>query len=214
MKTKSAVSVIVAAASLCGASAVFAQNVQRPWYVEGSVGWSNHGMDGSDINRVFGSRGVTSSSSFDNTDTAWGLTLGYRITPNWGIEGSYNDFGKFKYSGTISRPIPGAVGGDYKANAWSLAGVGTIPLDKAFSLYGRLGLAYSEAKLSASSTGSAVSGAKNHDTGWMLGLGAKYDFTPAVYARLGWDRYFRVGDDQSTGRGDIDVVGAGVGFRF
>jgi len=214
MKRQTAARIALAIAMFSGASATIAQNAQRPWYVEGSLGWSKQGMDGADINRAFASQGVTSSTSFDDNDSAWGLTLGYRFTRNWGIEGSYNDFGKFKYSGTILAPIPGAVSGDYKANAWSLAGVGTMPLDKGFALYGRLGLAYSEAKLSASSTGSALSGGKSHDTGLMFGLGATYDFTPAVYARLGWDRFFRVGDDQRTGRGDMDVVGAGVGLRF
>jgi long-subunit fatty acid transport protein len=48
----------------------------------------------------------------------------------------------------------------------------------------------------------------------VFGLGGTYAFSPAWYARAGWDRYFRVGDDQKTGRGDLDVLGIGVGYRF
>jgi OOP family OmpA-OmpF porin len=214
MKCQTAIRIAVAAATFAGVSTAFAQSVQRPWYIEGNVGWTKMDMDGAEINRQFGRQGALTSSSFNDEDTGWGLTLGYKFSRNWAIEGGYVDFGKFKYSGTTFAPIPGSFSGDFKASAWSLAGVGTLPLEKNFSLYGKLGLHYSEAKLSTSSVGTPLSGGKSNDTGMVFGLGATYDFTPVVYGKFGWDRYLRVGDDQKTGRGDIDYVGAGVGLRF
>jgi OmpA-OmpF porin, OOP family len=214
MKCKQAIKLAVAAAALCGASAAMAQNVQRPWYVEGSLGASKHGMNGADMDRSFAAQGATTASSFDENDQAWGLKLGYRFAPNWAVEGAYHDLGKFGFSGTTAAPVPGSFSGDYKAQAWSLSGVGTWPVGNAFAVYGKLGVAYTEAKTSVSSTGTPLSGGKSNNTGLVLGLGGTYDFSPAWYARLGWDRYLRVGDDQKTGRGDLDVYAVGIGFRF
>ncbi|MGH8764416.1 MAG: porin family protein [Burkholderiales bacterium] len=214
MKRQAAVS-IFALAALCGASAAFAQSVQHPWYLEGDYGWSKHGMEGTDLDRAFATQGFTTSNSMDNKDQAWGLVLGYRFTPNWGIEGAYSDLGKFKYNGTVIAPAADTVSGDYQAKAWSLAGIGTLPLGNGFGLYGKLGLHDTKAELSATSgTGAGPTGGTSSGTGLLVGMGATYDFTPAVYGKLGWDRYMRVGDDQKTGRGDLDVFGAGVGFRF
>ena len=50
----------------------------------------------------------------------------------------------------------------------------------------------------------------------MLGLGAQYNFTPSVGLRLEWERYFEVGgkDATSTGEADIDLITAGLVFKF
>ena len=41
-----------------------------------------------------------------------------------------------------------------------------------------------------------------------------YDFDGCYYTKLGWDRYERVGDSASTGKGSIDIYQIGVGMRF
>jgi hypothetical protein len=47
-----------------------------------------------------------------------------------------------------------------------------------------------------------------------IGAGATYRFSPRWYGRLGWDRYSRAGDEYGGGRGEVDVYGLGLGWRF
>jgi opacity protein-like surface antigen len=209
------ITAIGAAAALLLSGAAFAQSTPAPgipgWTLGVDVGQSK-GPGSGDINGSFGAQGAT-GTSVDDKDTAWGLNLGYRFHRNWGLEGGYRDFGKYGYS--TSTP-PGTISGEYKAQAWSLAGVGYLPLgDSAFSLYGKLGVARTDVDRNVNSAppGMAVGSTSANKTGLMGGLGLQYDFSNRWFAKAGWDRYTRVGNE-STGKADLDVLSAGVGIRF
>jgi len=52
------------------------------------------------------------------------------------------------------------------------------------------------------------------DVAWSLGLGAQYNLSKSVGLRAEWERYFDVGDADSTGEMDVDLISAGVVFKF
>src|SRR5436190_15662552 len=176
---------IVTAALTLGRTMVKAQDAG--WYGGLDLGASH--LSGLDL------------GSLDRSDTAWGFDLGYRVNRNFALEGAYTDLGKFHYS-------TDTVDGSYRANALSLAAVGILPLESNWSLYGKAGLAHTQAKLDAPSD---VSDKRN---GLLVGAGAMYDINRNVYAKAGWDRYASIGSDATTGKSDIDVFSLGVGYRF
>jgi len=45
-------------------------------------------------------------------------------------------------------------------------------------------------------------------------MGAQYNFTKTVGLRAEWERYFNVGDPDSTRESEIDMITAGVIFKF
>jgi OOP family OmpA-OmpF porin len=186
------------------------------WYGGLNLGSSRLRVDGGDLNGVFARQGITGATTIDKSDTAWGLNLGYRIDKTWAVEGSYESLGRFKYSTPTTAPAVDSITGKYKAHAWSFAGLGYVPLGSGWSLYGKAGLARTTAQLDAASQtgGTLPAGAKDSNTGLLLGAGVNYDFGRNWYAKLGWDRYTRVGSATSTGRGDVDVFGAGIGWHF
>ena len=47
--------------------------------------------------------------------------------------------------------------------------------------------------------------------GWTYGAGATFAITPTVQLRADWDRYKL---DFANGRSDVDMLSAGVQFRF
>ena len=163
--------------------------------------------------------GITLSNCKDS-DTAWKIFGGYQFTPNLAVELGYNDFGRISSDATV------IVGGStftgnarIEATAFELTGVGSLPLGHQFSLYGKLGVYYAETKSSANvrqttapfATGS--SSASDNNTNLTFGFGARYDITRNIAMRAEWQRFSKVGSDD-TGKGDIDVLGVGVLYRF
>lgn len=216
MHRKWTIGMATLAAALAAGAAHAAPSSRPGWYGGLDLGRSHLGLSGSDLDRGFAAQGISGATSLDRSDTAWGLTLGYRFNPHFALEGGYTDLGRFSYRTTVAAPAADTLAGDYKAHAWWLAPVGIVPLGDRASLYGRLGVADNRASFSAASgTGvTAPAGASHSSTGWLVGAGATYDFTRSLYGKLGWDRYARIDAGGSTGRDHADVFSAGVGLRF
>src|SRR2546423_715244 len=185
---------------------------KAPWYAGVDLGRSRLGMNGSDVDGALANQGVAGSSSIDNTSTAYGINGGYRFNRYFALEGAYERLGSFDYSSSAGSDT---ISGKFKANALSLSGVGIYPLSPQWSLYGKAGLARTDATLEASSASGAtlIDNSSHTGTGLLVGAGVTYDFDRAFYAKAGWDRYAKVGDD-STGSGPIDLYMVGVGMRF
>ncbi|NJD36136.1 MAG: hypothetical protein FIA96_15125 [Betaproteobacteria bacterium] len=189
------------------------------WYVVGSVGQAKAQDSGaSDIDRELIAAGVTGlASSVDDTDTGYKLQVGYNFTKNWGIEGGYVDLGEMTYKATGRI---GAVAASAKARAevtgWNIAGVGTLPINEQFSLFGKLGAIYADVDVKATATGGGIS-ASDHasTTDWKanFGVGATYKFNKQWGMRAEWERFDNLGDN-NTGKTDVDLLSVGVVFSF
>jgi len=172
------------------------------WYAGLDIGASRSDVD---LN-------VPGSVDADKSGTMFGISGGYRLNRNFAVEGALARLGSFDYNATTATDT---VSGKLEANAVSLAGVGIWPVTNAFSVYGKAGLALTDAKLTASSASglTPVGDASHTGTGFLFGAGATYDFQGGYFAKAGWDHYAKVGDG-STGQGDINTYLVGVGMRF
>jgi OOP family OmpA-OmpF porin len=195
----------VAALAVLGALSVYgtaASAQDAKWYAGAAVGQS----------KFAGSCG--GGLSCDTTDTALKFFGGYKFHPNFSAELGYTDFGKSHAAGTIAGVSASA---DVKANAWELDGVGSWPIANKFSVFGRLGVyrAKSDASGNATFAGlSASTSGSSTNTGLTYGIGAGYDITPAITARLEFQRYNKVGGDNAGGKNDLDVISIGGLFKF
>jgi OOP family OmpA-OmpF porin len=180
-------------------------------YIGLSGGQSITQADGGDISSALSNSGLApTGSSLDDTDTAWKLYLGYQFNPNFAVEGGYVDMGKFDFSSTTAG---GSLSGELKTkNGVFIDAVGIIPLQNNFSIFGKLGLYSVKSELSGSGAGGSVSA--SHTTGDVTyGIGAGYDFTRNLAARLEWERFNKVGDNR-TAEADLDMVSVGVVYKF
>ncbi len=176
----------------------FAQQTQH-FYAGASVGQAKYGDVCSDL------PGFTC----DNKDTAFRIFGGYQFHRNIGVEVGYADLGKAKFRGTSGSV---SVSGEEEFSAWDLVAVGTWPIGTAFSVYGKLGMYHGEAKANATASLAGVSATGSGDdsgSDFTYGLGAGFDFTKNVGARLEWQRYNGFGDAK-----DLDVISLGVLYRF
>jgi OmpA-OmpF porin, OOP family len=195
-----------------GVAQVHAADAKPGWYAGLDVGAGRTGIGASEVDGALANQGVAGSSSVDSSGTAFGVNGGYRLNRNFGVEAAWDRLGRFDYGSNTGADT---VNGTYEANALSLAGVGFLPLSNALSLYGKAGLAVTDAKLSASSaSGATAVGSTSHTgTGLLVGAGLTYDFEQGYFAKAGWDHYAHVGD-ASTGSGDINTYMVGVGLHF
>jgi OOP family OmpA-OmpF porin len=189
------------------------------WYLGAGIGQSragNMGNVGSTVDASLANQGVTGSTSFSGTNTAGKLFGGYQFSRYFGIEGGYSDLGQFSADSAISAPAPDSGSGTWKAsNVWSLAAIGSVPIQKDFSAFGKLGLAYSKVDLSyiAPVSGATVSQSSSQTTP-LLGLGLKYDIDKHIALRGEWERYLNLGDSGTTGRSDVNLWTVSVQYRF
>lgn len=181
------------------------------FYMGGSFGQSKiSDFSGSDFDNEMALSGLTSSTSTDDTDISWKAFAGYQIMKNLAVEGAYTNFGEFTARSTITVPGTGVVNTEVKAEAWTLSALGILPLGDRFSLFGRLGVNFWNADISAvgSGSGGVASVSDSSDgTDWVYGLGATYNVAKNLNLRGEWERY----DFDGT---DVDLLSVGVAFKF
>lgn len=188
------------------------------WYLGANLGGTKYDASAADLDSSWRSLGFTASSSVDDTDTGYKLFGGYQFNNNFALEGGYVDLGKMTFSSTISVApagyTTGAISGDVKTkNGLFLDAVGILPVGNNFSVFGRLGMYSIETELSASGpAGSITKNDTESDFHW--GIGAGYDFTQNLGARLEWERFNKVGNADKTGEGDVDLWSAGIVYKF
>ena len=124
----------------------------------------------------------------DNTATAYGGFVGVG-SRTIAFEIGYRELGEF---------------GRIKTNATSAAGLWMLPVNDRVAGYIKVGIAQTEAD---------VGGLNDSRTAALVGFGAQFDMARALFGRLSWERYPKVGGSK-TGEGAIDVFALGAGLRF
>ncbi len=208
---------ITLATAIFGSSAAFAANAE--WYVGASGGATKvkDAPSSSEFDADLAALGLTARSSVDDTDTGWKLFGGYNFSPNFAVEGSYADLGELSIKSRVTSPVAATVNTSWEAKTWTLSVVGILPLGYNFDVFGKVGMHYWDADLSATATsGASAASASDDDNGTdlMYGIGADYNFTNNFALRVEWELYQNIGDDNSTGESDVDLWSAGVQYSF
>jgi len=142
----------------------------------------------------------------DDTDTSWKIYGGLEVNEYIQMEVGYVDLGESKISGATS--------GTAEANGVTIQVVGTYALNPSFSLIGRGGMNILNLEVNGTVAETPSNNAGDTDVAWSFGLGAQYNLSKSVGLRAEWERYVEVGDPDTTGETDIDLISAGVVFKF
>lgn len=207
----------IAVATILSAAALSA--FAGDWYVIGSLGQSKDKSDSKgEIDASITAIPVAGlTSTFDDKDTGYKLQLGYKLTPNWAIEGGYVDLGKFKYSASFTGPVAGTASAEAKATGWNIAAIGALPINDQFTVFGKLGFVDAKVELSASASGSGATASGGESSTKVkpnYGIGATYNFDKAWGLRAEWERYSKLGDEDKTGESDVDFISLGIVYNF
>jgi hypothetical protein len=158
------------------------------------------------------------------------LGYGYHLTPTWGMEISYGDFGQAKEEGVLPYAPPGVPGGGpipyvrtFQAVGWEIATTGTLHFGKSFSLIGKLGVLHADVgqEIILTTPAYGIWHAVDHDTRHHIttSIGAQYDFNKDFALRIQYDRYGKLGDlsrlyTGATSKIDVSAAFASVILKF
>lgn len=147
---------------------------------------------------------VVAGSTCDDTDMAYKIYGGLEVNEFISMEVGYANLGDVDYSApTGTRGTHGMI----------MQLVGTYALNPSFTLVARGGMNILNTEVDGNIAGPSGNQGDT-DVSWSLGLGGQYNITPSVGVRVEWERYFEVGDPDSTGEADIDLISAGLVFKF
>ena len=180
------------------------------WYVGANVGASRATIDDARISSdLRGSSFYGASIADDNRSNGYKLFGGYRLNRNIAVEAGYFDLGDFGFKATAPA---GTLNGNIKIRGLNLDLVGTLPITEKFSVFGRIGANYAQARDSFSGTGMGDFNASERGTNLKVGLGVEYAFNDAWAMRGELERY-RINDAVGN-KGDIDLASVGLVYRF
>jgi OmpA-OmpF porin, OOP family len=169
----------------------------------------------------------------DDKDTAFKLFAGYQFNPNFAVEASYVDFGKFSanavtdYEEAYIPEIDDVASRTVRENdevsidGFGFALVGRLPIDAGFSVFGKLGLfawdgsaSFSESTTyrvgNDSLTTSERDSASFDDIDPFYGIGVEY-VVNQVMVRAEFERYDLSDSDAEL---KTDLISASIGYRF
>ena len=173
------------------------------WYIGAGLGTArakdasaNAAANGSTLSQY----GITDITSHDDNAGALSIFGGYRFTDHVAAELAYSYLGSYYLHG-FSGPGHTLPAGreENRVDAFSLAAVGTAPLNDTFSLYGKLGptLATNEERTCISNVWWCDS-SSDVRVGAVFGVGGAVSFPGLIgELRLEVDRYNHVGESQS-----------------
>lgn len=142
----------------------------------------------------------------EDEDTTWKIFGGYQFTSYLGFELGLVDLGE--------RPttLGGLGAATAKFRVFELLIVGSMPLGKQLSVYGKAGIFQWDVDFEPAP--GVMAGGDSNGNDFTYALGVKYHFTRSAALRLEWQRYNNVGDPGTTGRFDVDVFGVGALLSF
>ena len=138
--------------------------------------------------------GVYSSTYGDTTDHGYRLSGGYGFSRYLTLEASYVDFGKVSTRSCISLVCPVGATTEIKAHAFSLDGLGHLPLGESWSLFIRAG-----ANRGHLETDYVYGSVSADTTSFDAGFGADYRFSEAWKLRMQFVQYQNLGSSGPAG---------------
>jgi long-chain fatty acid transport protein len=184
------------------------------WYAGFGAGQvKGQDWDAASFNSLLAAQGMTATTTVDNKDLGIKVFAGYQFNKYLAVEGGFVNFNNFKAISTVTAGGPGSLVTDAQNDAWTLAAVGTLPLGKDFSLFGKVGAANWRTTIRPYSGDVSIVGtpadADRADSGTnaFYGVGASYALLSNVDLRGEWERYDFGGDK-------IDLLTAGAAIKF
>jgi len=172
---------------------------------------------------------IQDQTSFEDTDTAFAVVAGYRLTSYLAFEGGYTKYGTvtFKSRATGNYPLEGGTLNtniESETSGFSFAAIGTLPLTRDWELFARGGVLFATNKirLVVDATGQQFIpapgdfdvAATDDTTETFAALGISRRFFEIYDLRLEYQRVFDAGAADTGGTGDLDAMLLGLNVTF
>lgn len=181
-RLKAAFAVLLPAAFVAVSAPAVAQQSDAGWYVGGAYGMTSLSVD----------TGGLPGLGLDDSDSGFKVFGGFQFNKHLGAEVGYVDFGKYAVTSGST--------GDLSVTAFTFAGVGTLPLNESFALFGKVGMWAWDSKSSIPGT----TGTNGSDV--FFGAGARYNLN------RNWGLTLEI--EQYDSDDSITLTSVGVRYKF
>lgn len=148
--------------------------------------------------------------TYNDTDTSWKAFAGIQLNENFAAEFSYADFGTFKMTASSGGLVAEQA---WDANAFAISMVGILPVNPAFSVFAKVGLAHWSVDTNLTSNFGAYDSASDSGDDPVYGVGAQLNIQNMML-RAEFERYSSVGNNDTTGESDVDIIGVSAAVHF
>jgi len=138
--------------------------------------------------------------------------LGYDFSNGLAVEARYADLGKAKASVTTAASLAGGLSGDARSAGLNLDLLGNLAVARDLALVGKVGLMFADAGADGAGNVSLSDSWRHALPG--VGLGLNYSLARSLGLRAAWEKYYRLGTADASGRGDVDQLMLGVDLKF
>jgi OmpA-OmpF porin, OOP family len=162
---------------------------------------------------------ASSLSVDDDSSTAAKIYGGWRFNPFFAAEVGIVDFGTFTATRQATAPALGTARSEISVAGVYVDAVGIAPIAGAFELFGKVGAIATGVSAKRTTTGGVlIDGSNSSDdstggTKLHAAVGMNFRITSRVWARLEYERAFKVGD-KALGEGDVSAFSIGASYRF
>ena len=192
---------LIAAGAATGASA-------EGFYVGGNTGTAQVKKFGDWASDV---ASAGANVEYSSREGSLKLLGGYTLNPYFSVEGGYAHLGEH----TMRITAPGYSGKlAFTSDALFVDAVGQLPLNNSFSLFAKVGYAYTDTEATLNDNAGNNSKWTKSEGVVKYGFGGEYVIAKKYAIRAEYEKYPKVGDDNTTGESDIDVLSVGFNYKF
>jgi OOP family OmpA-OmpF porin len=213
------------------------------FYVGGSLGQSSFDLKKSDADgfmvEAFALAGEElgidvaydiESSKLDDSDTAFSFFVGYRFMPYLAVEAAWLDLGEAKYNsfgevtaddGTEVLVADAETALNWNSSGPVLSALAIWPISEQWEVFGRLGAYFADTEIDFTLTipdptepFAASASESESTTEFIWGLGVDFIFLDNFAARLEYQMIPDLGDKNTTGEADADLINLGLLYKF
>jgi OmpA-OmpF porin, OOP family len=198
--------------TVLGVSALgaMAANAATPGlYVTGQLGYVNNNMK-------LRTHDLLPNNDISASSLGGRVAVGYQFNQNFALETGYFRAAQKKVtlvSGSVKSPVIGNVTLDQ--NAIDLLAKGTLSINSALNLYGKLGVAYLTTDFNTDSGDKRfdpiIQNFAKRKFAPEAAVGVSYDITPNVSLDTSWTHIHTLGKNQP---GNINFIALGLGYNF
>lgn len=177
------------------------------------------------VNQINGLGGtvLSAESSLDDSDTAWGLQVGYRFNRYIAAELGYVNLGEALYEAVAMisdgvETFPLETSFRYVSSGPTAAVLGILPISERFDVHGKAGIYFADTRVRARVRDIEFDENIFHDEvdageqEVLLGVGGAWNINDRYSVRFEYQRFMDIGDDV-TGEADIDMLAVSILFR-
>ena len=161
--------------------------------------------------------------STEDSDIGYQAAFGFRFTRYVAAELSLLQLGDMVSTARANMdfgtgPLPTKLDLSFKSGGPLISVIGVLPINDRFEIFGRAGYMFTsskrEVRLRVDGQNGGFGSAKGESQDLVLGVGAALHFGQVYSLRLDYLRLDELGDENSTGIEDANLIGLGIVVRF